>query len=464
MRNSDAIQIMRDGFQPDQVDRIAEALREDGHDCALFTGCSEMGAAFSSPQTRLLLLAAAEPDLTQLVETIKSHRSEHDVPVLVYLSQPGPDAFESVLPEVDDFLLAPLNLRDLRLRASRLMFGRDSSARPQDNLFSDLAAQQFIGSAPSFLAVVEKIPRFASCDATVLLIGATGTGKELCARAIHYLSARAKKPFLPVNCGSIPPELFESEMFGHEQGAFTDARQARRGLLSQAEGGTLFLDEVDSLAHSAQVKLLRVLQERQYRPLGGHYRRADVRVIAATNQNLHVQMQAGTFREDLFYRLNVVTLNLPALRDRREDIVPLAMHFVKIAGQEYGRSVKDLSTSAIQKLKSYTWPGNVRELENVIRQAVILGQGPIIRACDIQIAKSEVAAASPSCGSLKASKAHLVEEFERDYLEKTMVACRGNISQAARMAGKDRRSFFALLKKYGIGHAPAPMLESQVLA
>src|SRR5689334_15677388 len=235
MSDSGTIQIMRDGFQPDQLERIAEALKEDGHDCALFTGCSEMGAAFSSPQTRLLLLAAAEPDMAEMVEAIKSHRSEHDVPVLVYLSQPCPDAFESVLPEVDDFLLAPLNLRDLRLRASRLMFGRDSSARPQDNLFSDLAAQQFIGSAPSFLAVVEKIPRFASCGATVLLVGATGTGKELCARAIHYLSARAKKPFLPVNCGSIPPDLFESEMFGHEQGAFTDARQARRGLLSQAE-------------------------------------------------------------------------------------------------------------------------------------------------------------------------------------------------------------------------------------
>lgn len=464
MSDSGTIQIMRDGFQPDQVDRIAEALREDGHGCALFTGCSEIGAAFSSPQTRLLLLAAAGPDMAQLVEAIKSHRSKHDVPVLVYLSQPGADAFESVLPEVDDFLLAPLNLRDLRLRASRLMFGRDSSARPQDSLFSDLAAQQFIGSAPAFLAAVEKIPRFASCDATVLLVGATGTGKELCARAIHYLSARAKKPFLPINCGSIPPELFESEMFGHEQGAFTDARQARRGLLSQAEGGTLFLDEVDSLAHSAQVKLLRVLQERQYRPLGGQYRRADVRVIAATNQNLHAQMQAGTFREDLFYRLNVVTLNLPALRDRREDIVSLAMHFLKIARQEYGRSIKDLSSSAIQKLNSYNWPGNVRELENVIRQAVILGQGHIIRACDIQIASSEVAPASPALGSLKASKAHLVEEFERDYLEKTLVACRGNISKAARMAGKDRRSFFALLKKYDIGHTPAPMLESQALA
>ena len=158
MRDSGTIQIMRDGFQPDQLDRIVEALKEDGYTCALFTGCSEIGAAFSNPQTRLLL-AAAGADTTQLVDAIKSHRSEYDVPVLVYLSQPGPDAFESVLPEVDDFLLAPLSVRDLRLRVNRLTFGLASSARAQENLISDLAAQQFIGSAPSFLAVVEKIPR-----------------------------------------------------------------------------------------------------------------------------------------------------------------------------------------------------------------------------------------------------------------------------------------------------------------
>ena len=465
LRESGTIQIMRDGFQLDQLDRIVEALKQDGYTCALLTGSSELGAAFSNPQTRLLLTAAAT-DPANLSESIKTHCREHDVPVLVYLNQPGPDCFESVLPEVDDFLLAPLNLRDLQLRVNRLTSGRDRWAQTQEKLSAELATQQFIGTAPAFLAAVEKIPRFASCDATVLLVGVTGTGKELCARAIHYLSARAKKPFLPVNCGSIPPELFESEMFGHEQGAFTDARQQRRGLITQAEGGTLFLDEVDSLAQSAQVKLLRVLQERQYRPLGGQYRRAEVRVIAATNQNLKVQMQAGTFREDLFYRLNVLTLNLPALRDRKEDIVPLAMHFVKLAAQEYDRRVKELSTSAIQKLNSHTWPGNVRELENVIRQAVVLTCGHVIRARDLQLATNEVATTRGLKGSLKASKAHLIREFEQTYLEETMLACSGNISKAARMAGKDRRSFFALLKKYGIGQEQicVPMIESHALA
>jgi DNA-binding NtrC family response regulator len=467
--SSGSIQIMRDGFQRDQLDRIVEALNEDGYRCALFSGFSEIGAALSSPLTQLLLIPVDASETAQLVEAINSYRGEHDVPVLAYVNQSGPDGLEALWSEIDDFLLAPLSLRDLRLRVTRLtqrfvnssirakdsgpdvrsQFGRDALSQWRQHLFSDLATEQFIGSAPSFLAAIEKIPRVASCDATVLLVGATGTGKELCARAIHYLSARAKKPFMPVNCGSIPPELFENEVFGHEQGAFTDARQSRRGLLSEAEGGTLFLDEVDSLALSAQVKLLRVLQERQYRPLGGHYRRADIRVIAATNQNLQAQMQAGVFREDLFYRLKVVTLNLPSLHDRREDILPLAMHFLKTAAQEYGRPVKEISAGAIRKLTSYTWPGNVRELENVIRQAVVLAGGPIIRARDLQMT-IEVHTSGPAIESLKASKAHLIEEFERTYLEETLVACSGNISKAARLAGKDRRSFFALLKKYGI--------------
>lgn len=457
---------MRDGFQPDQLDQIVEALKEDGHTCALFTGASELGAAFLNQQTRLLLTAVATAS-DQLSKFLKPHHREHDVPVLAYLSQPGPDCLQSVLSEVDDFLLAPLNLKDLRLRVNRLVFGREGSFRVQEHLFAELATQQFIGSAPAFRAAVEKIPRFAACDATVLLVGVTGTGKELCAHAIHYLSARAKKPFLPVNCGSIPPELFESEMFGHEQGAFTDARQPRRGLISQAEGGTLFLDEVDSLAQSSQVKLLRVLQERQYRPLGGQYRRADIRVIAATNQNLQAQMRAGAFREDLFYRLNVLSLTLPALRDRKEDIVPLAMHFVKLAAEEYDRPVKELSASAIDKLTGYAWPGNVRELENVIRQAVVLACGHIIRARDLQMVTTyNIVTTRGLKESLKASKAHLIQEFERSYLEETMVACSGNISKAARMAGKDRRSFFALLKKYGIRHAQTSVsvVESQVLA
>ena len=460
MSSSGAIQIRSDVFQPDQLGQIVDALKEDGHRCELCEGLAGIDAALSCSDTQLLLVGVADNETPQLIELIKSHSGSRDVPVVVYFSQSGSG---ELYPEIDDFLSAPLNLRDLRLRVNRLVnrFAASSLENAEqsvlsrfgENLFSDFATQQFIGSAPSFLATVEKIPRVASCDATVLIVGDTGTGKELCARAIHYLSGRAKKAFMPVNCGAIPAELFENELFGHEPGAFTDARQSKRGLISDTEGGTLFLDEVESLPHSAQVKLLRLLQERQYRPIGGNYRKADIRVVAATNQNLPALMKTGAFREDLFYRLKVITLNLPSLCDRKEDILPLATLFLKNAAEEYGRPVKDFSASAKRKLISYTWPGNVRELENVVRGAVALACGPIIRGHDLELTVRP-SAHQPMVESLRESKAHLIEEFERTYLEETLVASNGNISKAARLAGKDRRSFFALLKKYNLALGP----------
>ncbi len=465
LRARSTVWIMRDGFQPDQLNQIKEALTEDGNHCVIF---DRKGEAPALPKNKLLLVAVASGEASNLVEVMRSKTGGRDVPLLVYFNQ-TPENFEKVFgPEIDDFLFAPLSLRDLRLRVKRLTRRCLDEAQPvtqclvshinradvmdaRQRLLVHLGAQQFVGSAPAFWATIEKIPCVASCDATVLLVGNTGTGKELCARAIHYFGVRASKPFVPVNCGSIPLELFENELFGHEQGAFTDARQSRRGLIAESEGGTLFLDEVDSLALSAQVKLLRFLQERQYRPLGGHYRQADVRVIAATNQNLQEKVQSGAFREDLFYRLKVVSLHLPLLRDRREDILPLAMHFLKASAHEYKRPVTELSAGAMQKLTSYTWPGNVRELENIIRQAVILASGPIICARDLQLAIEVPESLESLFGeSLKDAKARMIQEFERTYLEDALVACGGNISKAARRARKDRRSFFALLKKYGL--------------
>ena len=465
MSSAEVIQIRRDVFQPDQLGQIVEALKEEGFRCELFEGLSGIDAALSNVETQLLLIGVADNETPQLIELIKSHSGSRDVPVMVYFSQPGACELEACCPEIDDFLSPPLNLRDLCLRVNRLVHKFAETSNPRENgeqsvvsrigqhLFSDLATQEFIGSAPSFLATVEKIPLVASCDATVLVVGDTGTGKELCARAIHYLSGRAKKAFMPVNCGAIPAELFENELFGHEPGAFTDARQSKRGLISETEGGTLFLDEVESLPHPAQVKLLRLLQERQYRPIGGNYRRADIRVVAATNQNLPALMKTGAFREDLFYRLKVITLNLPSLRDRKEDILPLATRFLKNAAEEYGRPVREFSASAKRKLLSYEWPGNVRELENVVRGAVALACGPIIRGHDLELTV-RASARQPMVESLRESKAHLIEEFERTYLEETLVASNGNISKAARLAGKDRRSFFALLKKYNLALGP----------
>jgi DNA-binding NtrC family response regulator len=465
----DTIQIVRNGFHAEDLDQITAVLEEDGHRCALLEGRKDIDLALSNPRSKLLLVGVGNGEVSHLAEVINLNRGNAEVPLLVYFGQPDSHPLDDVLkPEIDDFLFAPLALHDLRIRVSRLTQGFSSAegigrARPfsqislnqvdsvRQRLLAYFAGQNFIGSAPLFLATIEKIPSVASCDASVLLVGDTGTGKELCSRSIHYLSSRADKPFVPVNCGAIPADLFENEMFGHESGAFTDARQSRRGLIAETEGGTLFLDEVDSLAPSAQVKLLRFLQERQYRPLGGHYRHADVRVIAATNQNLNAKVQQGTFREDLFYRLKVVTLRLPELRNRREDISPLAAHFLRMAAQEYNRPVKKLSAGAVQKLTSYTWPGNVRELENVIRQAVVMAAAPIIRARDLELGIETLDSSETLFAeSLKTAKARVVEEFERTYLEEMLLVCQGNISKAARRARKDRRSFFALLKKYGL--------------
>lgn len=458
------IQIMRDGFEADQLNQIVDALTEDGHHCSVFDR-TEIRATLANPKTKLLLATVAAAETADLVKLIRSNAAETEVPLLVYFSS-AENPVESLQPEIDDFLTAPLSLRDLCLRVKRLnrrygddeqsvglaaQSGLDEVSDARQRIVAYMATQQFIGSAPAFWATIKKIPSVASCDATVLLVGDTGTGKELCARAIHYFGARANKPFVPINCGSMPSDLFENELFGHEQGAFTDARQSRRGLIADAEGGTLFFDEVDSLPISAQVKLLRFLQERQYRPLGGHYRHADVRVIAATNQNLPVKVQAGAFREDLFYRLKVVTLHLPPLRERQEDILPLANHFLKTSAQEYKRPMMELSAGAVNKLTSYTWPGNVRELENAIRQAVVLAAGPTIRARDIEFEIEVQVSLEPVFDeSFQDAKARMIEDFERTYLENALVASAGNISKAARTAGKDRRSFFALLKKHSL--------------
>ena len=281
MKTYDTIQIMRDGFQSPQVDQIVEGLEADGHRYDLFQGFSEIGSVLANSRTGLLLAASATTDTTNLIDGIKLNGGDGDVPLLVYFNQICQVCVEDIVrPEIDDFMLAPFNVADLRLRVNRL-FGRlkhrrgDVDAAGQ-NLLSQFAAEGFIGSAPCFLASIKRIPDIASCDATVLLIGATGTGKELSARAIHYLSSRADKPFVPLNCGSVPAKLFENELFGHESGAYTDARRSHRGLIREAEGGTLFLDEVDSFPLSSQIKLLRFLQDRQYRPLGGFYRRADI--------------------------------------------------------------------------------------------------------------------------------------------------------------------------------------------
>jgi two-component system response regulator GlrR len=305
-----------------------------------------------------------------------------------------------------------------------------------------------VGESPAFLHEVNQFPLLAKCNASILISGETGTGKELCARAIHYLGPRAGKPFIPVNCGAIPTDLVENELFGHERGAFTGAGASQVGLIQEADGGTLFLDEIDCLPLLSQVKLLRFLQEKEYRPLGSAKTcRADVRVIAATNCDSEAAVEAGKLRRDLYYRLNVIPLVLPPLRERREDIPLLARHFLAKYSAEFDKPVTDFSSDAIELLVSYEWPGNVRELEHVIVRAVVLSTQTLIRGADIALSHH---ASGPLQESFRGAKSRVIAEFERSYIERALLMNHGNISKAARAAQKSRRAFWELIRKYRI--------------
>jgi DNA-binding NtrC family response regulator len=345
---------------------------------------------------------------------------------------------------LDDFLSYPCGDADVLIRLKRLLAGEGEDPAQVAPRFGGL-----IGSSQSFLEVLSKVPRIAQSRATVLITGETGTGKELLARAIHYESSRRGEPFVPVNCGAIPDHLLENELFGHARGAFTDASTAEKGLLAEAEGGTLFLDEIDTLSASAQVKLLRLLQEGEYRVLGAaKIQRADVRIVAATNANLRQLIEKQAFREDLFHRLNVLTLHVPTLKERVDDVVPLAKYFLEKYQSESTGGTLRLSPEAMQKLIHYAWPGNVRELERTLQRAAILATGPVLEAADIELSSQ-----APSHESFQRAKDEAIRNFERIYLAGLLAAHHGNVTRAAKAAGKERRSLQRLLTKHRLFHA-----------
>jgi DNA-binding NtrC family response regulator len=314
-------------------------------------------------------------------------------------------------------------------------------------------AHRLIGRSPLFLRVVERVPMLAQNEASILLLGETGTGKEVLAQAVHYCSRRAQGPWVAVNCAAIPAELVEDEFFGHVRGAYTHAVESRRGLVQEAEGGTIFLDEIDALPLASQAKLLRFLQERQYRSVGASQTHAaDVRVIAASNRDMRVEAETGRFRQDLYFRLAVLSLTLPPLRERREDIGALSMHFLAQVNGETGRRIGPPTPEALGRLCAHHWPGNVRELRHVILRAVLLTSHTRLQAEDIDFDDGRCADIMAPMG-FREAKAQAVESFERHYLEALLARSGGNISRAARDAHKNRRAFFELLRRRGIDPA-----------
>lgn len=392
-----------------------------------------------------ILSPRTEPNL--VVRTIRQAVGEAPFIAVVEEAEPE-EMFELLKLGAADYITVPLKAVDILPRLWRVL----ETSREHENvvyaLKGKLGLRQLVGKSPAFLREMEKIPLVAKCEAVILISGETGTGKELYARAIHHLSPRADKPFIPVNCGAIPAELVENELFGHERGAFTGAHNSERGLVVEAEGGTIFLDEIDCLPVLAQTKLLRFLQEKEYRPLGSaKMRKADVRVIAASNVDFDEAVATGKLRRDLYYRLNVIRLVLPPLRERREDIPLLVQYFLAKYASEFVRDVPVIMDETMEMLMIYDWPGNVRELEHVIERAVVLSSKGAVSQKDIDLPG---VAKTSSHEAFRTAKASVIEQFEKVYIQRLLVTHRGNITRAAQAAHKNRRAFWQLIRKHQI--------------
>ncbi len=343
-----------------------------------------------------------------------------------------------------DFFVKPIDVEELKVvlrRALRLHALERENRELRQQVSS--AFEGMLGTSPRMQEVFAAIRKVSTVDAPVLVLGESGTGKELCAHAVHRLGARSAGPFVPINCGAIPEALLESELFGHEKGAFTGAHAQRRGRIETANGGTLFLDEIGELPTALQVKLLRFLQDHKLERVGGRTAiSVDVRVITATNADLAKLMAAGRFREDLYYRIGVVTLALPPLRDREDDVVLVADALVRRYASEANKKLSGFSKDALQALRAHAWPGNVRELENRVRRAAVMAEGSRITAADLELAAGATAARQ----GLRELRAGL----ERETIKAALKRNRGNISQTASELGISRPTLYGLLTKFGI--------------
>ena len=438
--------IVQSQFEVEEV-KISESVDSD---FAAAEGGNKLAQVISRSDFSVILVVQSADRLKHTRRLFLSQGMEIPaIPLLVVVDEADSDeVIEWIKQLAADFITKPLKTIDVLPRIWRLLDRSSESEIELMKIKKELGMKQLVGESEAFLAEIEKLPLVAKCDASILITGDSGTGKELCARAIHYLSPRASQSFLPVNCGAIPAELIENELFGHVSGAFTGAKTTRQGLIDEANGGTLFLDEVDCLPLIAQVKFLRFLQEREFRPLGvTKTRKADVRVIAATNINCEAAVREGKLRQDLYYRLNVIQLKLPSLRERREDIPLLAHHFLNRYALEFNKQVTGFSPDAIRKLILYDWPGNVRELEHVIMRAVVLSTKPIICAASIAISDSENA---PLAESFQEAKNRMVDQFEKTYIKGLLLSNHCNISRSAKAAQKNRRAFFELIRKHHI--------------
>ncbi|HWK53140.1 MAG TPA: sigma-54 dependent transcriptional regulator [Hyphomicrobiales bacterium] len=388
-----------------------------------------------------------------------AHFSKYPIRICFFCTPPTTIHHDLAL-QFSDFIFFPSSSRELKLRLALLRKQHLETAQPFDvaqrqPLLEEFAALNLRGNSQAFTDTLLLIKQTAKCDAPVLIEGETGTGKENAARAIHYFGKRQDSAFVPINCGAIPDTLLESELFGYEKGAFTDAKQRQSGLVALANNGTLFLDEVDSLSPRAQAALLRFLQTGEYRPLGGnHTLQSNVRVVAATNADLAARVRHKEFREDLYFRLNVLYVRMPPLRERPDDIEVIADYLVRKYLGQYGSGPTRIHPSFLLRLQGRSWPGNVRELENVLLREFLLANGEQIMggASTLRVNDARTQAERLKSGppTFQAAKEEAISRFETSYLQSLLALTAGNVSEAARLAGKERRCLGKLIKKYQI--------------
>jgi DNA-binding NtrC family response regulator len=407
----------------------------------------------AAPSLHILRLRHWSEALTQSLALMQAHwPSTPTIAVFCAADQNYKDILAGLRGGLNDYVTCPVTSKDLMPRLHRLctMVPKEGLHTVEPFSQAGVTSSLMVGQSPPFTAIIKKIPLLAGSDVTVLITGETGTGKELVARAIHYRSTRRGHPFIALNCSAVPDILFENELFGHMQGAYTDARQTEPGLVEEAEGGTLFLDEIDSLSRSGQAKLLRFIQHREYRPIGSaRTRQANVRLLVATNADLRQRIRTGEFREDLFHRINVMDVTLPPLRQRASDIPLLARHFLHQYQTDWDGKERRLTPDAMTLLLHYDWPGNVRELESVLQRAIMHTTDPVIsaEALDLPIAVSDQQTAPLT---LRQAKQRAAEACEKSYVVCLLTNTHGNISLAARQARIDRRALQRLLHKHQV--------------
>lgn len=432
-------------------DVLKASLQDEGHKVILANNGESALIAIRDQQPEIVFLDIWMPGNIDGIEVLKQAKAQY--PHIEFVIMSGHGTIETAVKATKlgawDFIEKPLSMDKISISIANIEHYQNEKQEKNALLNKLRRSFAIVGDSPQIVSLKQMISRVAPTQSWVLITGENGTGKELVAQNIHYLSSRASRPFIDVNCAAIPEELIESELFGYEKGAFTGAEKTKKGKFDAANGGTLFLDEIADMSLKTQAKILRILQEKSFQRVGGNeIIHVDVRVIAASNKDLEVEIKEGRFREDLYYRLNVIPFKVPSLKERASDIHALVSHFSDQFAKEGGFNRKIFSDQALEKMKTYAWPGNVRELRNFIERIYILTPGDFVDVPDLKVAglATEVESSFGDINSFREARA----KFEKEFLQKKITENNGNISKTAEAIGLERSYLHRKIKSYGI--------------